>query len=349
MRIGVVTAQVPFVQGGAEVHAANLVDQLRQRGIDAELISLPFKWYPPQAIINSMAMARLVDLTESNGLRIDRIIGLKFPAYLIPHPNKVLWVLHQHRTAYELWDHPEYGDLINFPDGKAVRDAIRYADEKFLPEARAIYANSKNVAERMRRFNDVSATPLYHPPADAELFYTAEAQDYFYFPSRITRLKRQDLVIAAIARCRQPVRVVFSGMAESDAFMAELLDLIRRHDLQQRVEWRGFIPDEEKRRLYAECLAVVYPPVDEDYGYITLEAMLAGKAVVTTRDSGGPTEFVVDSETGLLADADPGSLALLLDEMWAGRDRVRAMGRAGADRFAKLKISWDNVIDVLTS
>ena len=138
-------------------------------------------------------------------------------------------------------------------------------------------------------------------------------------------------------------------MAESDAFMAELLDLIRRHDLQQRVEWRGFIPDEEKRRLYAECLAVVYPPVDEDYGYITLEAMLAGKAVVTTRDSGGPTEFVVDSETGLLADADPGSLALLLDEMWAGRDRVRAMGRAGADRFAKLKISWDNVIDVLTS
>ena len=79
------------------------------------------------------------------------------------------------------------------------------------------------------------------------------------------------------------------------------------------------------------------------------KAMLAGKAVVTTRDSGGPTEFVVDSETGLLADADPGSLALLLDEMWAGRDRVRAMGRAGADRFAKLKISWDNVIDVLTS
>ena len=49
-----------------------------------------------------------------------------------------------------------------------------------------------------------------------------------------------------------------------------------------------YISDEEKLRLYANCLGVIYPPLDEDYGYITLEAMLAQKPVVTTRDAGGP-------------------------------------------------------------
>lgn len=349
MKIGVVSTQVPFVHGGAEVHAANLIRQLQQRGVEAELITLPFKWYPPAAIIDAMAMSRLADLTEANGHRIDRIIGLKFPAYLVPHPNKVLWVLHQHRTAYELWDHPEFGDLRNFPEGKAVRDAIRHADERFLPEAKAIYANSRNVADRMRRFNAVSATPLYHPPADADQFYSAPAQNYLFFPSRITRLKRQDLVLAALAHCEHPVRVVFAGSPEADDYMVELNGLVRRHALDQRVEWLGFISNDEKRRRYAECLGVIYPPVDEDYGYITLEAMLSGKPVITTRDAGGPMEFVVENETGVVGDPTAQELAALMDELWVDRDRARQMGRAAASHYAGMGISWDHVVDVLTS
>lgn len=344
-----VSVQVPFVHGGAEVHAQNLIGALRKRGFETELITLPFKWYPPQSIIDTIAMTRMLDLTEANGVRIDRMIGLKFPAYLVPHPNKVLWILHQHRTAYELWDHPAFGDLIHFPDGKAVRNAIRYADNAFLPEAKAIFANSQNVSDRLYRFNRILAPPLYHPPGNADLFYTASPEDYFYFPSRITRLKRHDLVIAALARCQEPVRVVFSGSPESTAYMSELETEVRRHGLEERVTWRGFVSDSEKLKLYAECLAVIYPPVDEDYGYITLEAMLAAKAVLTTSDAGGPLEFVVPGETGLVAEPDADALAAVMDSAWRNRNNTVAMGVSGRVHYAAMGISWDNVVDVLTS
>src|SRR5437773_2205296 len=129
MRILIATVQVPFVRGGAEVLAEGLRDALHREGHQAEIVAIPFKWYPPERILDQMLACRLLDLTESSGTPVDRVIGLKFPAYLIPHPNKVLWIVHQHRSAYDLWDHP-LGDLINFPNGVQVRDAIRLADQE---------------------------------------------------------------------------------------------------------------------------------------------------------------------------------------------------------------------------
>ena len=121
MKVLVVTSGVPFIRGGAEILADNLCQALSAAGHTAELIFIPFKHYPPSRIPEHMLACRLLDQTETCGVRIDRVIGLKFPAYLTPHPNKVIWLLHQHRTAYELWDHPMAGDLIHHPDGPVVR------------------------------------------------------------------------------------------------------------------------------------------------------------------------------------------------------------------------------------
>lgn len=349
MRIGVVTVQVPFVEGGAEHHARNLVSALVRRGHIADLITIPFKWYPAQKIIDSMAMARMLDLTEANGVSIDLLIGLKFPAYLAPHPDKVLWILHQHRQAYELWAHPQYGDLITCPEGQAVRDAIRYADSQFIGEAHSIYANSENIANRLKRYNGIEAEPLYHPPNEAEAFYSADALDYLFFPSRITEIKRQALVIEALAHCHFPVRVVFAGVFESASNYARMQKRVAELNLVGRVVWEGLIPEDRKRRLYAECLGVVFPPLDEDYGYITLEAMLAKKPVLTTTDSGGPLEFVVDGETGLIVAPQPQALAEAMDMLWQDRIQAAKMGRAGHARYCDMGISWDNVVDVLTT
>lgn len=349
MRIGVVSVQVPFVFGGAEIHSVNLVDQLRLRGHEAELITFPFKWYPPSEIVNSIAISRMIDLTESNGKKIDRIIGLKFPAYLIPHHNKVLWILHQHRTAYDLWDHPTFGDLINFPDGRSVRDIIHHSDRSFIPESKAIFSNSSNISERLWKFNRISSQILYHPPSNQNLFYHNEPSEYLYFPSRITKLKRQDLVISALAACREPVRIVFSGEPESAEYMDELRSSVCRNKLDERISWLGFVSESEKYKLYAECLAVIYPPIDEDYGYITLEAMLSNKAVITTSDSGGPLEFVIPGETGLVATPEAISLAAIMDEAWRNRHRTIAMGHAARNHYESMGISWDNAIEALTS
>jgi hypothetical protein len=160
MRILIATVQVPFIRGGAEIHAEGLRDALVQAGHEAEILAIPFKWYPPEKILDHMLACRLLDATEVAGTRVDRLIGLRFPAYLIPHPNKVLWILHQHRTAYDLWDHT-LSDLVHYPNGSQVRDAIQQADRKLIPEARAVFANSHNVAQRLKRYCDIDATPLY--------------------------------------------------------------------------------------------------------------------------------------------------------------------------------------------
>src|ERR1700730_9971332 len=124
MRILIATTQVPFIRGGAEAHAEGLRDAFLAEGHDAEIVAIPFKWYPPELILDHMLACRLLDLTEVAGTPVDVLVGLKFPAYLVHHPNKILWILHQHRTAYELWEHP-LGDLIYSPNGVQVRDAIR--------------------------------------------------------------------------------------------------------------------------------------------------------------------------------------------------------------------------------
>ncbi|MGH9942989.1 MAG: glycosyltransferase family 4 protein [Pyrinomonadaceae bacterium] len=340
---------MPFIRGGAESHAEGLRDALLDAGHEAEIVAVPFKWYPPEKILDHMLACRLLDLTEVAGTPVDLLIGLKFPAYLIPHPNKVLWILHQHRSAYELWDHPRYRDIIDWPQGLEIRDAIRQADRRLIPEARAIYANSQNVARRLAQFCDVRAEPLYHPPPRAGEFYCAEAEDYLFFPSRLCLPKRQSLVLEALSHTKRPVRVLFAGAADHASITEELNTLAEKLRLKRRVEWLGHICDEEKRRLYANSLAVIYPPFDEDFGYVTLEAMLASKAVLTCRDSGGPLEFVADGETGLVADPTPESLAAALDQLWLKRNETARMGVAGRALYDRMEITWPRVVEKLLS
>ena len=343
MRIVIATTQVPFIRGGAEAHAEGLRDALCRAGHEAEIVAVPFKWYPPEKILDHMLACRLLDLTEAAGTPVDLLVGLKFPAYLIPHPNKVVWVLHQHRTAYDLWDHP-LGDLIYAPDGAEVRDAIRQADRTHLTRARAVFANSANVAARLKQYCDITSEPLYHPPPGAEKFYSAPAEAYFFFPSRLCQPKRQALVVEALAHTRHHVSVRFAGTPDRPGYDAELAELARKLKVEKRVEWLGPVSEEEKRRQYAHALGVIYPPIDEDYGYVTLEAMLSAKPVVTCADSGGPLEFVAHGGTGLVAEPTPEALAAALDELWEDRARAETFGRRARARYDELNISWAGVV-----
>src|SRR5262249_6591405 len=153
--------QVPFVLGGAEAQAEQLRSALREQGHEVEIVAIPFKWYPAEKILDNMLACRLLDLSEFNGAAIDLVIGLKFPAYLIPHHNKVLWIIHQHRSAYDMWDH-SLNDLKPWPHGVAVREAVIQADCRFIPEAKAVFAESRNVAHRLKKFCGIDSTTLYH-------------------------------------------------------------------------------------------------------------------------------------------------------------------------------------------
>jgi glycosyltransferase involved in cell wall biosynthesis len=348
MRILIATAQVPFVRGGAEILAEGLMLALRAQGHEAEIVSIPFKWYPPERILEQVLACRLLDVGESAGAPIDRLIGLKFPAYLIPHPHKVLWLLHQFRTAYELWDNP-YGDLHRYPNGPQVREAIRRIDQRLIPEAKAVLTLSKNVSSRLWQYCGLDSLPLYHPPAAAEQFYSGEAEDYFFYPSRLASLKRQALVLQALAVTQRPVYVRFAGAADEPHYGEALEMLAHELDIGHRVEWLGQVTEEEKRKLYAHALGVIFPPVDEDYGYVTLEAMLASKPLITCTDSGAPLEFVLHDSTGLIVEPSPQAMASAMDQLWDDRHLAQALGEAGRKRYDSLNISWVTVVERLIS
>ena len=348
LRILILTTQVPFVRGGAEILAEQLQFALQKNGHIVETVAIPFKWYPPEKIVEHMLACRLLDVSESCGVSVDRVIGLKFPAYLIPHPNKVLWLLHQHRAAYDLWESP-FCDLRNFPHGDEVRRTIHNADKELIPAAKGVYTISDNVSSRLKRYCGITSEPIYHPPQNAENFYCGPDEGYLFFPSRLNHLKRQELVLQALAKTRQSVKVFFAGAADNPAYGNDLIRLSEKLGIDGRVKWLGSVAEEEKRRHYAHCRGVIFPPLDEDYGYITLEAMLSCKPVITCHDSGGPLEFVVGGQTGVVAEPAPECLAEAMDELWSDQSRSIRWGKAGRERYHEMHINWENVVERLIS
>jgi glycosyltransferase involved in cell wall biosynthesis len=339
------TTQVPFTTGGAESHVEGLRRAFAAAGYNAEVAALPFKWYPPAEIMRGALAWRLLDVTESNGKPVDLVVGMKFPAYTVAHPRKVLWVIHQHRSAYNLWGTP-FDDLSTYPEGARVRELIRHCDNRFIPEARKVFANSRAVAERLLRYNRIESEPLYHPPPRADALRAGAQGDYVFYPSRMEPQKRQELLIEALGLTRTPVRAVFAGSAHDRAHYESLA---RRHGVAGRVEIRGFVSEEEVVSLYADALAVCYLPFDEDYGYVTLEGMLSAKPVVVPRDGGGATEFVEHGSEGLVSDPDPRALAACLDELYADRPRARRMGERAREKLLALNLSWQNVVEKIVS
>jgi glycosyltransferase involved in cell wall biosynthesis len=345
MRIAVVNAHVPFVHGGAENFATGLVSTLQKCGHEVDLIRIPFQVHP-QSLLDNLLVSRMLDLQTCALGDVDLVVALKFPAYLVRHPCKIIWMIHQHRAVYDLWHNP-LGGYAARSDGSLIRAAIQSADAQAFQEARSIYAISKTVSRRLAVFNQVRAAPILTPPEDADLFRAGNAEDYFYLPSRMTHIKRQDLIIRALATTRNPVRLVLAGPKSDMGYLEELKALVDALGLQHRARILGAISGKEKRDLYARCIGVVFCPIDEDYGYVTLEGMLSSKPVITTHDAGEPIEFVRHGETGLIVQPDPASIAAALDELWENRDKASAMGRAGRDFFASRDITWNNAVRML--
>lgn len=340
-RVAVCEAQVPFVQGGAESHVRQLLAHLRARGYEAELVSVPFKWYPKEEILAHAAAWRLLDLSESNGEPIDVVIATKFPTYFVRHPNKVAWVIHQYRAAYELCGTP-YSDFEHTERDVHLRDRLIRLDRQMLGECRRVFTNAQNTARRLERFNGIRAEPLYHPPPLADRLRPGPYGHYVLLVSRLEAIKRVDLAIRAMAHVPPPLRLVIVGEGTQRTALAALVEEL---GLRDRVTFAGATTEEELVALYAEALAVVFAPYDEDYGYVTLEAFLARKPVITTTDAGGPLEFVEDGTTGVICPPDPEALAAAVARLDANRSLAAALGAAGYERARR--ITWAGVIEKL--
>jgi glycosyltransferase involved in cell wall biosynthesis len=343
--IVVCEAQVPFVPGGAEVNVRELTRVLTERGYAADLVSVPFKWYPKEEILPHAAAWRLLDLSESNGRPIDLVIASKFPTYFVRHPNKVAWLIHQYRAAYELCGTP-YSDFGHNEQDVGLRDTLIRLDTEMLGECRHVFANAQNTANRVRTFNGIPAEALYHPPRLARQLAAATPAygDFVLSVGRIESVKRVDLLVSAMARVDKPIRLVVAGDGTQRGNVERVA---AEAGVADRVEFLGTTDDERLLALYREALAVLYPPYDEDFGYVTLEAFLSRKPVVTALDSGGPNEFVVDGVNGFVRPPEPEAFADAINTLACDKRRAASLGDAGYDRART--ITWDGVIEKLVS
>jgi glycosyltransferase involved in cell wall biosynthesis len=347
MKVIIASSLFPFVEGGATCIVDWLGQELRKRGHEVEIFELPFSG-DYKEIADQLLAFRLIDLTGQG----DVLIAIRVPSHLVRHHNKKIWFIHHYRGAYDFWG-TEFQSLPNTPEGVACREAILAADNLGLGEAVQVFTNSKVVRDRLKTFNNIDAEVLYPPLLSPERFYSASYDDYILYFGRLTRHKRQWLAIEALRHTRTPVKLVIAGRPDpgEDAYFTGLQEMAAKYRLTDRVEFYGnWNPESRKLALFAASLAVAHFPLDEDsYGYVSLEAMAARKPVLTTSDSGGVNELIVDGVNGLVTPPDPEMIGAAMDRLFLARDETVQMGEASSARIEALGISWDRVCERLLS
>jgi glycosyltransferase involved in cell wall biosynthesis len=331
--------QVPFERGGTEIFADGVVQALRERGHEAELVTVPYKWYPGEQVLTQAFLWRMLDLEEANGRPIDAVIATKFPSYAVRHPRKVVWLLHQFRQAWDL-DRTELGQFSESAEDRALRRKVLELDRVTLGEAKKIFTTSSIVAGRLLDSTGLEAEVLAPPPAPLA-FHTKPSEGFVLSVNRLDRAKRIDLLIEAAAVAPE-LRIVIAGDGPD---RERLEQLARDRGVGGRATFAGRVTDEELADLYARSLAVYYAPVNEDYGLVPYEAFLSEKPVVTMTDAGGPLDIVRERETGLVVAPMATDLARALEWLGANGEEASALGRAGRD--VARAVNWDSCVERL--
>jgi len=305
-RVLVLAVQSPFSHGGAELHVRRLTSELERRGVEADLLAMPLIERERFDLIRSALAWRSLELAEIGNRRVDAVIATRFPSYVARHDNKVVWLIHQYRQAYDQFGTP-YSDFTSSTEDRRTRETIAEIDRVGLTEARRVFANSANVAARLARFNGIASQPLYHPPPLAGRCRNGPCGDYVLSVGRLDSWKRTDLLIGALAFAPEAKLVVVGRGPEE----ARLHRIAQERDVAGRIRWLPEASEDDLVDLYAGARLVALAPEGEDLGYVPLEAFLSGKAVLTTEDAGGPLSSC--------AMVRPGSSCLRRPRLWAER------------------------------
>lgn len=344
MRVIIASTSVPHIDGGSRLIVRWTAEAMRAAGHEVEEFYLPFPT-EPRPTLSALVGLRATPFAGS----ADRLVAIRWPAHIVRHENKATWFIHHYRQLFDLWDSP-YRGVPADAQSIAYREALRRIDNQGMSESRDLFSNSLIVRDRVREYNNFDPEPLFPPlGGDTSRFHTASYGDFIFYPSRVTPIKRQHLAVQAMLHTSSPVRLVVAGKPNSASYEKEMRDFVREHSLEDKVELRfGWLEEEEKVDLLANCLALAYLPLDEDsYGYPSLEASHSAKPIVTLTDSGGALEFVRDGVEGIVADPDPRDLARAFDMLYADRAAAQSMGERCSDRRDGLQIAWPHVISRL--
>ena len=342
-RIAVITSSPLFVEGGHLVMARALVHALREAGHESEIVVTPQNRFGRQGA--AYLAARLTDVGVGHDNKpIDQIITLRYPSYAVRHPVHVCWLNHRMREYYDQWD--AFSAPLRWKGQvkeRMRRRLIHWADRRLLTHhTKKLFTISRTVQARLHRWGNIRADVL-HPPPPQRPYRCDGYGDYIFAVSRLAPLKRLSLLIEALARPEAAgVRCLIAGDGEEQTALQHAIDA---RGLASRVHLLGRIDDHQLLKHLARCRAVCFPPFDEDYGFVTVEAFSSRKPVITCIDSGGPAELVIDGVNGRVCAPRPEALALALRETMDDPAIARRLGEAGYEQA--LLMTWERALKQL--
>ncbi len=334
MRVAVITPAIqdPHRLFGAERHFVGMVEAFRNK-VDTDWIQVPVSEASWNGVLQSYLDCFDLDLS-----RYDLVVSTKNPTFMVQHPNHICWLLHQIRVFYDRFDE-EYGHLPGpaLAEKRQQREIIHQLDRLAFQRVRKIFTNGSETARRLKHYSGFDAEILY-PPVLATGHYCA-GQDYFFLPGRLHQWKRVDLAVRAMQHISDDIPLLIAGTGEDEDRLRELAGG------DPRIHFLGFVNDAEMLALYANALAVLFVPKDEDFGYITVEAMLSHKPVIVCTDSGQPARLIQNGRSGFVVNPDPTEIAGAMSLLAGDRELARNMGEAAHESAPPQ--SWDAVIERL--
>lgn len=340
--IAVVTSSPPFAEGGHLVMARELVRALEEEGHEAGLVVTPQNRFGRQGSAYLAAWCTDVQLAHEDQ-KVDQVISLRFPGFAVQHPNHVLWLNHRMREYYDLWEqfssHLSWKGKIKERTRRAI---IHRVDKHLFNKMQRRFVISGTVQTRLRQFGGISSDVLYPPPPKRDYRHDTYG-DYLFGVSRLSPLKRFDLVLRALA---EPTAASIKCVIAGEGAEIESLKRLRSHlELDGRVTFAGRLDEAGLIEHLARCRAVIFPPFNEDYGFVTVEAFMCGKPVITCTDSGGPAELVRDSENGFVTAPTPEALAVAMRRLIDDRNLAIRLGEVG--RTLATGMTWSGAIQRL--
>lgn len=384
MRVCIVApSPVPYTPGGAERLFAGLVEAMGDRdGVEAEVVKLPSPERDFREIVDSYRAFSLLDLGH-----FDLVVSTKYPAWMVDHPNHIVYMLHPLRGVYDSYHHFQLplepveplakcvcelrGLLTTTPRRSSIaavldqadacvaelgvddpalllpspllRLLVRWLDRVALGRSsmKRHLTISETVANRSGYFPPGTYPRAVVPPSSMPISLPGRGADdpFVFTASRLDGPKRIDMLIDAMSYVGTDIEFRIAGSGPAEELLRE------RASGDSRIHFVGRLSEEELSQAYADARAVLFTPLDEDLGLVTLEAQMSGTPVITVTDSGGPNELVDDGVTGLVTSPDAESLGRAIEQLSADRTAARQMGAAG--RRSAATVTWAKVVDAL--
>jgi glycosyltransferase involved in cell wall biosynthesis len=335
MKIAVV---VPVMKsgekGGAEALYEGLVKGLRDTSHDVDRISVVIDESSFDAILEAYEQCSNLDLHD-----YDLVVSTKAPTYAVRHRAHISYLLHTIRVFYDMF-HREFGR--GTPEQFRQRRRIHALDKASLhPDRVRKHLVIGHVPYDVDLFWQQIEFEVLHPPPALWGFRPPRAGEYVFLPGRLHRWKRVDLVVKAFQYVKKDIPLKIAGTGEDEPSLRALAAS------DPRIEFLGRVTDEQLLDLYAGALVVPFVPVREDYGLITIEAFRSQKPVITCIDSGEPTYFVKDDETGFVARPEPEAIAQKINYLIDHPDHGTEMGERGFSAVSH--ITWAAVVAKILS